>query len=367
MNNIYKYKIQLHMKFNKSLLLLLAMSFIGGFASCDYIHDDLQPCPTGMDLVFRYDYNLQRADMFSDHVGSVSVYLFDENGKFLFKQVESNRVSEQPLRDNNYKMHLDLQPGKYQYVVEALQVPYEQAIQNGGANFVKTEPQEGDDMKVITHVLDHDGNGLVPNNALPLDTLWHGMRATPIEVVQDKVTQDTVSLVRDTKQISVSLREIDDPTRIDVADYDFRITDKNSRLLWDNSVDESVSVFYTPYATRNTEDKSVDGQIGSIGRMAHADFMTSRLLYHDKAADDAVLSITNKKTGREVVRVNLPDILSRLRSVAEIYRYTPQEFLDRGYDYQLTFFLKGDTWEYANVEISVLSWAKRIQYETVGF
>lgn len=101
--------------------------------------------------------------------------------------------------------------------------------------------------------------------------------------------------------------------------------------------------------------------------MAHADFMTSRLLYHDKAADDAVLSITNKKTGREVVRVNLPDILSRLRSAAEIYRYTPQEFLDRGYDYQLTFFLKGDTWEYANVEISVLSWAKRIQYETVGF
>ena len=151
---------------------------------------------------------------------------------------------------------------------------------------------------------------------------------------------------------------------MDVANYEFRIYDKNSRLLWDNSVDESEAVIYTPYMTRNTEDRAIEG--GTIGRMAHADFMTSRLLYHSQAEKDAILSITNKKSGVEVIRVNLPDLLSRLRSAAEIYRYSPQEFLDRGYDYQLTFFLKGDKWKYVNVEISVLSWAKRIQYETIG-
>ena len=63
------------------------------------------------------------------------------------------------------------------------------------------------------------------------------------------------------------------------------------------------------------------------------------------------------------LRVNLVDMLSRLRTSADIYRYTPQEFLDRGYEYQLTFFLRGDTWAYVNIEIAVLSWAKRIQYE----
>ena len=190
------------------------------------------------------------------------------------------------------------------------------------------------------------------------------MKVTPVEVRQDKVTPDTVSLVRNTKQISVSLREIDEPNSMDVANYEFRIYDKNSRLLWDNSVDESEAVIYTPYMTRNTEDRAIEG--GIIGRMAHADFMTSRLLYHSQAEKDAILSITNKKSGVEVIRVNLPDLLSRLRSAAEIYRYSPQEFLDRGYDYQLTFFLKGDKWKYVNVEISVLSWAKRIQYETIG-
>lgn len=92
--------------------------------------------------------------------------------------------------------------------------------------------------------------------------------------------------------------------------------------------------------------------------------MTSRILYHDTdAANDAILSVTNRTTGAEVIRVDLADLLSRLRTSADIYRYTPQQFLDRGYDYRLTFFLKGDTWNYVNIEISVLSWSKRIQRE----
>ena len=38
-------------------------------ASCnDLMHDDLPPCDMGVDLQFKYDYNVQRADMFNDHV-----------------------------------------------------------------------------------------------------------------------------------------------------------------------------------------------------------------------------------------------------------------------------------------------------------
>lgn len=91
--------------------------------------------------------------------------------------------------------------------------------------------------------------------------------------------------------------------------------------------------------------------------------MTSRILYHDNAEDDAILSVTNRTTGAEVIRVDLADLLSRLRTSADIYRYTPQQFLDRGYDYRLSFFLQGDRWMYVNIEISVLSWSKRIQRE----
>lgn len=350
-----------------SLLKMVVLAF--GMTACEYIHEDLEPCPMGLDLTFRYDYNLQRADMFSDHVGEVTVYLFDENGNYLMQQSESNTAADAPLRAKDYTMHFDLQPGRYQYLVLACQKDVNYGRADEGAKFRRNEPGENGMMEDLSVTLDHEVAGnthIVPHDNLPLDTIWHGMQTTPVEVVLDKITRDTVSLVRNTKQIHVALREIDEPQSIDIAEYDLRIIDHNHRLLWDNSVDESKELTYTPYATWNTSDKEMKGLIGDPGVIAHADFMTSRLLYHDRADEDAILSITNKETGVEVVRVNLPDMLSRLRTSAEIYRYTPQEFLDRGYDYQLTFFLKGDTWEYVNVEISVLSWAKRIQYEHIG-
>ena len=76
-----------------------------------------------------------------------------------------------------------------------------------------------------------------------------------------------------------------------------------------------------------------------------------------------MLSIVNRNSGQEVIRVNLPDLLSRLRNSEEIYRYSAQEFLDRGYDYDLDFYLKGGNLSYINISISVLGWSKRIQFE----
>ena len=172
---------------------------------------------------------------------------------------------------------------------------------------------------------------------------------------------ETLSLVRDTKHIDVVLREIDDPAGVDVADYDFRITDRNLRLRYDNSVDESGPAVYTPYVAWNTEDRTGREAAEGVGRMAHVGFMTSRILYHDRAEEDAVLTVTHRETGREVIRVNLADMLARLRSADELHACSEQEFLDRGYDYRMTFFLKGDTWEAVDLEISVLNWSRRIQ------
>ena len=359
--------MKMYWKMKKKLIVLCwCLLAVSGWVACEYIHDDLSPCPCGLNLTFEYDYNLHRSDMFADHVGEVTVYVFDDTGKFLFSQAESGAQ----LAEDGYEMHLELSPGRYSYVVSAMQRPYDEAMAGEGADFVRTEPEPDEPMTRLAHELETGSDYRVEHAGLPLDTLWHGMRVEPIEVALDGITRDTVSLMRNTKQISVTLREIEDPTRIDVDNYDFRILDRNALLRWDNSVDETNPVVYTPYMTRNSEDRPTraegDDTQTTVGRMAHADFMTSRIIYHDQAADDAVLSVTNRTTGKEVIRINLADMLSRLRTAADIYRYSPQEFLDRGHDYQLVFFLKGDTWEYVNVEISVLSWSKRIQYETIG-
>ena len=64
----------------KKCVAWLGYAFLaaGLSTSCDMMHDETDDCPTGLYLSFKYDYNLQRADMFNDHVGAVSVYVFDE-------------------------------------------------------------------------------------------------------------------------------------------------------------------------------------------------------------------------------------------------------------------------------------------------
>ena len=77
-------------------------------SSCnDLMHDDLPSCDMGVDLQFKYDYNVQRADMFNDHVGGVSVFIFDEQGNLVARQDAANEGKSQPLKDPNYAMRID--------------------------------------------------------------------------------------------------------------------------------------------------------------------------------------------------------------------------------------------------------------------
>ena len=340
--------------------------------SCDMMEQDLSDCPYGLYVTFKYDYNLQRADMFNDHVGSVTLYVFDEQNKLVKTVEESNAGGVEPLKQPGYVMHItDLAPGNYRFVALAGQRPYADMMETGRAKFVRNDIATGDDITRLGVQLDRretgDGTYEIANNALPLDTLWHGMLTEPVQVYSKESNRPayaTVSLVRDTKKISVSLRELDDPTQMDIADYDLAITDRNSTLLWDNSVDETTgTVVYRPHETWNTDDRTPVAVQGEVGKIGHADFMTSRIIYHDDPADDGTLTIVSRETGNTVVNVNLPDLLSRLRSSEETHSYTPQEFLDRGYDYQLDFFLRGGRLSAVNISISVLGWSKRIQYE----
>ncbi len=359
----------------KCLASAAMLACVGLLASCDMMEQSYEDCPSGLYVNFKYDYNLQRADMFNDHVGSVTLYIFDEAGKLVRTQEESNIGSSAPLASPTYAMHVTgLAPGKYRFLALAGQKPYSDMLETGRAKFIRSDMPAGSDMQDLEVQLDRTQAGDhydIVNNGLPLDTLWHGMLTEPVEVYPEssnRANYATVSLVRDTKQITVSLREIDDPTKMDIADYDMTITDHNSHILWDNSLDETDLVVYKPFATWNTSDRTPatdpdGGDLGEVGHIGHADFMTSRLIYHDDPADDGRLVIMNRETGEKVADFNLPDILSQLRTSESIYRYSEQEFLDRGYEYQIDVFLRGGNLAYINIGISVLGWSKRIQFE----
>ena len=369
--------------------LCCALLAATAFTSCDMMEEDLSDCAYGLYVTFKYDYNLERADMFNDHVGSVTLYAFDEDGKLVMTQEESNTDGVAPLKDKTYTMHVTtLNPGKYKFIALAGQRPYADMLADSRARFVRTDMAQGDDMTELGIQLDRTPRGGtdtydIINNGLPLDTLWHGMLMEPVEVFSyesNRPSYATIPLVRDTKKINVTLYQTDDPWTMDIANYDMTITDRNSTLLWDNAVDESTgTVVYTPHATWNTEHENTVDQnqdpepLGRVGRIGHADFMTSRFVYHtttngrgDVVADasqNARLSIVNRKTGIEVVAVDLPDLLSKLRTSEDRYRYTEQEFLDRGYDYDVNIYLVGDKLNFIQIGIGVLGWTKRVQDE----
>ena len=346
----------------KHIIRMLAVLLAGASLSActDWMYDDRSGCEHGVWLSFKYDYNLQRADLI-DHVGSVGVFVYDEEGRYVNSFVQPDIHREEPCR-----MYIDLPEGRYQFVALAQQRAYSQIQAAPGAKFLLQEPELGDYMGDFSISLDHihvgDHWAIVDNESAPLDTLWHAVSARTVYVPAEGYAYDTLSLMRDTKAISISLREIDQPETMDVADYAFAITHRNQVMTiarGDMTAETSErTAVYTPYATWNTADET--SSRAEAGQTAHADLMTARL-YADEPDNQAKLTIRHRSTERNVIEADLCNLLGQLRNYDETQRYTLQEFLDRGYDFRLTFFLKGGEWQYTDVSIGILGWSKRIQ------
>lgn len=401
--------------------IILTLTAIAA-ASCSMMTEDRSDCPTGLYVRFAYDYNTLRADLFKDHVGHVQLYVFDENGRLAAQRSVSNTEAESPLARYGYSMHFttDELPAGHSYRLQAvaMQRDWDEALSTEGAKYRHAaSPTDHSESMLIT--LDHNSEHIdgteqhAVSSIAPLDTLWHTLRVTsgepqdgtdvpdidktrkpysiyPLEeqtvrVEAGRATYATVSLVRDTKHLTLTLRHVDDPADMSADDYEVRILDNNAHLAHDNSVLTHDSLRYSPYAiwtSRLLDDNTVEieqthaGNPGQyfdddaradggdertvVQRTAHYNIMFNRLMLNpDDNADNAALEIRNKQTGDIVANVNLPYILAQGRMAYEIQNYGRQEYLDREHDYHLDFFLKGDKW--LMVEIHVLSWSKRVQ------
>ena len=132
------------------LLLVLSVT------SCtDLIFDSREGCERGVYVNFKYDYNLYRADMFADHVGEVTLYVFDEQGNYITQCTEANEEGNEPLKKADYAMFLDLPEGTYRFIALAHQRKYDDLIQEEGAKFRRTEMNENNVKEDLKITLDH--------------------------------------------------------------------------------------------------------------------------------------------------------------------------------------------------------------------
>ena len=101
----------------KSLLRHIAMwvLLIGSLimTSCDSFNEHLPECR--LFVKFKYDYNMEFTDAFHAQVDKVELYVFDKDGKFLFKQAEEGAA----LATGSYLMAVNLPIGEYQFMAWA--------------------------------------------------------------------------------------------------------------------------------------------------------------------------------------------------------------------------------------------------------
>ena len=380
--------------------------------------ENLEGCPTGdFTVQFVYDYNIQRADMFRDHVGEVILYVFDESGNLVTQRhvTDKEAISD---RNNRFGITLraasnygaaDLVAGQaYRFMAIAGQkanaiIPTAEQLpvaftDNAVSFYRQTQMRQGMNFNDLYLALDRaqeaDANGRhLVGDKQPLDTLWHTLGALPngidntnkqgwttdtlvrirpnitdsINVVKN-MPQDTLtlSLIRDTNHLHVSMHEIDAPGDVSVDDYEVFIEDANGYMDWQNTILNDENLIYRPYAQRD-EDMT---DAGVAGITAHWDMMFNRIIFHDTADEDAKLYIIRKADQSIVAKLSLPRILAYSRIAQDYYHLTSQGYLDREYNYNLSFYLKNGQWDSTDVwiatEVNILSWSIRAQDVNLG-
>ena len=312
----------------KSLIRYIALSlFLVGsliMTSCGVFDEDLPECR--LFVKFKYDYNMLFTDAFHTQVDKVELYVFDKNGKYLFKQAEEGSA----LSTGNYLMEVELPVGQYQFMAWAgARDSYDITSLTPGVSTLT-------DLKLK---LKREASLIINKR---METLWYG---EVINVNFDGTVHqtETINLIRDTKIVRFGFQSYTGSWTLDMNDYDYEIIESNGHLGHDNSLLDDDVLSFRPYYMEQKDPAT-----------AYVDMNTMRLMEDRKTR----LVLTEKASGKRVFDINLIDYLAMTN--AEGKNLSTQEYLDRQSNYHIIFFLS-ESW--LAVQIVVNGWVHRIQEE----
>lgn len=364
--------------------------------SCTAImDDDLPECKAIVNVCLKYDYNLERGDLFHDQVGWVRVFVVDADTKAVVRDtVVSNRDNADIIRqDRNryYKITFtDLPLGrKYSFVAMSLQRPYDETMAHKEDKFIANFPQKGESIKDFKVHLSHattpnpDETYSVTAPACGLDTLWISFDPKlsdqdnyidscyvelPKTIQAHYSVTDTVCMMRDTKYLNIALHNVDEDKAAQMRHEDYRIeiVDNNCSLAWNNNVISHNKLLYTPHAQWTTENISSEGIVERTAARYEISFSRLMLYTNPAKGQNAIMQIIRNSDNMVIASIDLPQTLAAGRNYYSWIKYKGerglQEYLDRKHQYDLDFFLKGDTWLYMNIKINITPWVIRKQH-----
>ncbi|MDE7154054.1 MAG: FimB/Mfa2 family fimbrial subunit [Muribaculaceae bacterium] len=320
---------------------------VTALTSCDFIYQDLEACPTGMQLRFVYDYNMEFANAFPSQVDCLSLLIYDGEGRY----VETRTVTDRDkLGDENWRMHIDLPVGDYTFVAYG-----GMACNESSFSFVTT-PTTGSQLTSLG--VDLDKNLLTSPVGTRLHPLFYGRGEFSLtENKTLEIPEGTIYMMKDTNNVRILLQNTDG-SPVDNRDFIFEITDNNTSFAWNNDLNPAPTITYCPW-TQGQETAGTNAD-GSAVTLAYAEFSTSRFI----TDSDARLTIKRKDPaladGKEtVLSIPLVEYLLLLRS-QEFASMSKQEFLDRESRWDLILFLDARTGGWYQVQIVINGWIVRI-------
>lgn len=316
--------------------LLLAMLCLS-VASCDRLHEDLQPCISGARLRFVYDWNMEFANAFPSQVDCLTLLVYDHSGKYV-RTVTAGRPE---TANEDWRMTIDLPAGFYHLVAWG-------GLDCSEASFAFNASPSSLPMDALeVAIKPEDINS-------PLHHLFYG--ALDIDIPQPgadtSYTEGTVYVKKDTNDVRLILgMENGDPT--DVADFEFSIITDDTRLAYNNDLLPAGETTYRPFSKGNAEIGVTP--LGIEAQMAYAELSISRLV----KGNPTTLLITRKSDGATIVKIPLINLLLQYKSDRPKFAgMQPQEFLDRQSYWPITFLIAGEM-PWIQVKIVVDDWVVR--------
>ena len=314
---------------------------------CDsFIYDDLDECPSGLQLRFVFNSNLLKADAFASQVKSVNVWAFDKTGAFVWSGAASGDILTRP----DYIMETPLGEGTYDFVAWC------GLEDNDDFNLATYEPESKDDLEIKLRMLESDGLNISSSH---FKSLFNGVVSDVnyiVDPLKPSVMTVTVPLIKDTNDIAVMLTHLDG-SPIDSKDFSVTFTYADSYLAWDNAVEpSSPTVTYTPWSTLYGETTAAPVNGSQDERPVRSTLLfemsTSRLMDRGKAYLDIVRNDDN------VTIIHVPLIeYFLLEKGSRFNEFGDQEYLDRRDDYTALFFIDQNNNWYVAGGVYINSWA----------
>lgn len=305
-------------------------------SSC--VFDDRGDCV--LTVSFSYTYNVKCADAFSSEVRSVDLYVFDDNGIFLFRHSD-------PVEKDGSSCTVNLsslESGTYTFVA----IGRNRIPEDYSREFALSDLTQGvSTVEDLTMRLNRIGD----TSSSDFASVYNGVTRAALKSGRQNVHIDMHKI---TNKFRIIIMPYSGSTVLQEDRFDFRIEADGAWLDYEGNIYRNDPVKWLPYNVAVTSTKADE-----VSSAIVADLASSRL-FRD---DDAILVIGDGK-GEEYLRLNLPWFLS-LQGIAEHRNeWDDQEYLDRQDYYSITFFIDGNL--FVKSKIIVNGWVLSLTDVTLG-